>query len=169
VRRLDGTPVITAQDDAISVAVASPQAEDAVRLLQALDADLRQRYPGWIPPRSRDAEMNDPGVVFLVARAGGRAIACGALRGLDARVGEVKRMFVVDAWRGRGAAMQILAALEATARERGCVTLRIETGRGQPEAISLYRSAGYRDIPLFGDHVGNPVSVCFEKRLSVVA
>jgi len=37
---------------------------------------------------------------------------------------------------------------------------------GQPEAIGLYRSAGYVDIPSFGEYIGNPASMCFEKRLT---
>ena len=150
----------------ISIAVASPTTDDAVRLLREMDEDIRRRYPAWQSPRSRATEMADPRLVFLVARSGAHAIGCGALREIAPQVGEVKRMFVVDEWRGRGVARRILAALEASARERGYVMLRIETGKGQPEAISLYRSAGYVNIPLFGDYVGNPVSVCFEKRLS---
>jgi putative acetyltransferase len=55
--------------------------------------------------------------------------------------------------------------LEAHAGKLGYVALRVETGLGQPEAIGLYRSAGYVDIPPFGEYIGNPASVCFEKRL----
>jgi ribosomal protein S18 acetylase RimI-like enzyme len=42
----------------------------------------------------------------------------------------------------------------------------LETGIGQPEAIGLYKSAGYREFACFGEYVGNPFSVCFEKRLT---
>ena len=152
----------------ISIAAVSPGADEAVPLLRAMDEELRRRYPQWQPHDLRAEEMNDPRLVFLVARAGGRAIGCGAVRELEPGVGEVKRMFVAPEWRGRGIARRILEALEAEARARDMVAIRIETGSGQPEAISLYRSAGYADIPPFGDYVGNPVSVCFEKRLSVV-
>jgi GNAT superfamily N-acetyltransferase len=75
-------------------------------------------------------------------------------------------MFVQPAWRGRGVARQLLAALESEARNLGYVTLRLETALGQPEAIGLYQSAGYVDTPPFGEYIGNPVSVCFEKRLT---
>ena len=75
-------------------------------------------------------------------------------------------MFVQPEWRGRGVARQLLAALESQARNLGYAALRLETAPGQPEAIGLYRSAGYADIQPFGEYIGNPVSVCFEKRLS---
>jgi ribosomal protein S18 acetylase RimI-like enzyme len=62
-------------------------------------------------------------------------------------------------------ARQILAALETYARQCGYVALRLETASGQPEAIGLYQAAGYVGIPPFGEYVGNPASMCFEKRL----
>ena len=75
-------------------------------------------------------------------------------------------MFVHSAWRRRGVARQLLTELETQARKLGYQALRLETGLGQPEAIGLYRSAGYVDIPPFGEYIGNPASVCFEKVLN---
>lgn len=66
------------------------------------------------------------------------------------------------AWRRRGVARRLLAALEAQARTLGYVALRLVTASGQPEAIGLDRSAEYVDIPPFGEYMGNPGSVCFE-------
>ena len=57
-------------------------------------------------------------------------------------------------------------ALESAAREHGYSTLRLETGTRQPEAIGLYRSAGYGEIPCFGAYADDQFSVCFEKRLT---
>jgi putative acetyltransferase len=114
----------------------------------------------------RREDVADPQLTFLVARIDGHAAGCGALRPLEPGVGEVKRMFVRPAFRGRGVARQVLAALEAAARARGYSMLRLETATRQPEAIGLYRSAGYVEIPCFGADAGNRFSVCFEKRLA---
>ena len=65
-------------------------------------------------------------------------------------------MFVLPEFRGRGIARRILLALESTARERGYWTVRLENGMRQPEAIGLYRSTGYREIPCFGDYAADP-------------
>jgi ribosomal protein S18 acetylase RimI-like enzyme len=75
-------------------------------------------------------------------------------------------MFVLPEFRGRGIARHILMALESTAQERGYSTLRLETGTRQPEVIGLYKSAGYGEIPCFGEYAGDLFSVCFEKRLT---
>lgn len=106
---------------------------------------------------------------YLVGVVGGRAVACGALQALDEQTGEIKRMYVRPAFRGRGIARQILAALEEMALGEGYSVLRLETGTYLPAAIGFYTSCGYGRIPVFGEYVGNPYSVCFEKRLLVTA
>jgi GNAT superfamily N-acetyltransferase len=125
--------------------------------VQGLAADqqteIRARYDGagepGTPPSSADIS------VVLVARDDdGTAVGCGALRHLGGGTAEVKRMYVVPAARGRGSGKLLLAGLEQAARERGWTTLRLETGPRQPEAASLYLSAGYRPTTAFGDYVG---------------
>jgi len=102
---------------------------------------------------------------YLVVVLRGRAVACGAWQPLEPRVAELKRMYVRPAFRGRGIARQLIVALEEEALADGRPVLRLETGTYLPAAIALYRSAGYAPIPVFGEYVGNPFSVCFEKSL----
>jgi GNAT superfamily N-acetyltransferase len=102
---------------------------------------------------------------YLVVVLHGRAVACGAWQPLEPRVAELKRMYVRPAFRGRGIARQLIVALEEEALADGRPVLRLETGTYLPAAIGLYRSAGYAPIPVFGEYVGNPFSVCFEKSL----
>ncbi len=143
-----------------------PDSDDGRHLVQRLDEDLRQRYPAIAIHGLHPQDIADPHLMFLVASVDGQADGCGALRDLKPGVGEVKRMFVLPEFRGRGIARQILLALESTARERGYSTLRLETGTRQPEAIQLYRSGGYGEIPCFGEYADDLFSVCFEKRFA---
>lgn len=80
--------------------------------------------------------------------------------------GELKRMFVHDAARGRGVARALLAAVEAYARRSGVRILRLETGAPQVEAIALYHSVGFVDVDRFGPYVLDPTSWCMAKALS---
>ncbi|MET7881058.1 GNAT family N-acetyltransferase [Micromonospora profundi] len=105
---------------------------------------------------------------YLAVVANGQAVACGGLQSLDASTGEIKRMYVRPAHRGRGIARQLLAALEELAFRQGHSVVRLETGTYLPAALGLYASCGYDRIPVYGD-VGNPYSVCFAKRLPVAA
>ncbi len=106
---------------------------------------------------------------YLVVVLDGRAVGCGAVQRLGPGTAEIKRMYVRPAHRGRGIARQLLAALEEYALAGGDAVLRLETGTYLPAAIALYRSSGYLPIPVYGEYVGNPYSVCFEKRLPVPA
>ena len=155
------------QDLAIEIRAATPDLEDALVLIRALDEDLRGRYPGVALHGLHPEDVRERRLTFLIAYADGRAIGCGAVRELEPAVGEVKRMFVQPAWRGRGVARRILAALETHARKCGYDAVQLETGSGQPEAISLYRAAGYVDIRPSASDIGNPASRCFQKRLNL--
>ncbi|MEH0974427.1 GNAT family N-acetyltransferase [Micromonospora sp. CPCC 205546] len=115
------------------------------------------------------ATVTHDDIRYLVVVADGRAVACGGIQALDDGTGEVKRMYVRPAYRGRGVARQLLAALEDLAFQQGHAVLRLETGTYLPAAIGLYTSSGYEPIPVYGRYVGNPYSVCFAKRLRVPA
>jgi putative acetyltransferase len=139
---------------------------DAQALIRALEAELRRRYPASSIHGFDPAEVAGGRGVFYVARRDGSPVGCGAVRPLAPGIGEVKRMFVSSTSRRQGVARRILAGLEEWAAGHGFHTLRLETGHAQPEAIELYRSAGYQDVARFGEYENDPHSLCFEKRLA---
>ncbi len=137
----------------------------AVGLLRELDDELAFRYPD-APIHGIDGFQFSLGQgYFVVAHILDEMIGCGAFRRLDTASVEIKRMFVRPAFRGRGIARAILAALHAEARRRGYMSAVLETGQRQPEAIALYESEGYERIDPFGPYVGIDISVCFRKTL----
>ena len=151
----------------IAIGVEPFDSPDARRLVAALDEHLASRYK----PEHRfgphlKAEQVAPGIgTFVVARAEGKAVGCGALRRRDQTTVEVKRMYVEPEKRGRGVARQILDHLENSARTMGAERLVLETGIHQEEAIGLYRAAGFKAIDCFDEYVDTPTSACFEKTL----
>ena len=78
---------------------------------------------------------------------------------------EIKRMYVMPRVRKAGVARTMLAHLERTAADAGIAALVLETGTRQPEAIALYESSGYVEIPGFGFYREAPLSRCFGKLL----
>jgi ribosomal protein S18 acetylase RimI-like enzyme len=60
-------------------------------------------------------------------------------------------MWVATSVRGLGLGRRLLSAIEDHARDRRVRTLRLETNRTLTEAIALYRSAGYQEVPAFND------------------
>lgn len=149
----------------LKIRVEAPSSPDAHELLAALDADLARDYPPEVIFGLHDEDHDIDRMVFLVARIRDEAVACGALRSLDAVTGEVKRMYVCPALRGTGISRRLLAVIETIAMGRGHRVMKLETGNLSPEALALYRSSGYREVPAWGEYAGNDYSICFEKAL----
>ncbi len=115
--------------------------------------ELNRRFEAGFDPAASvpadDADLVPPRGAFLVAFVDGEPVACGAVKAISPGVGSLKRMWVADAARGLGIGRRMLEALEAQARELGLTTLRLETNRALQEAVHLYRSAGFREVPPF--------------------
>ena len=138
---------------------------DAVLLIEQVQQEYVVRYGG----RDRDsvdpAQFAPPLGLFLVGYLDGVPVACGGWRSQEPRTVEVKRMYVVPSARGRGLARAMLAELEYAARRAGHRRLILQTGSRQPEAVALYRSSGYGDIPKFGYYATFPRSIHLGKSM----
>ena len=101
----------------------------------------------------------------IVAYEGDKPVACGAIREFSPEAMEVKRMYTLPEYRGKGIAAIVLNELEKWATELSYQKCILETGFRQPEAIRLYEKNGYRRIPNYGKYAGVENSACFEKEL----
>jgi putative acetyltransferase len=159
---LSENPALT---DRIAIGREDPGTPEVLALMTALDAYQAALYP----PESNHFlgldELRRDNVRFLVARDGGRAVACGALR-IHPDYGEIKRMYVHPANRGMGLGARMLIELETTARAERLTRLRLETGIAQPEALALYRNHGFHECAAFGEYAHDPLSRYFEKLLA---
>jgi DNA-binding MarR family transcriptional regulator/GNAT superfamily N-acetyltransferase len=140
---------------AIRVSVSDPRHPDARRAVGAYVAELAARFDGGFDPAQSisagDDELTPPAGLFLVATLYSDVVGCGALKFHHDAPAELKRMWVSPAVRGLGLGRRLLAELEAQAAAHGVRTLRLETNRALGEAISLYRTAGYREVEAFND------------------
>jgi len=140
---------------AIVTGVRDPRDPDARRCLRAYVEELSGRFDSGFDPAlsisAADHEMTPPAGLFLVAMLHGEPAGCGALKFHPGAPAEIKRMWVAPAVRGLGLGRRLLAELEAHAAAHGVRVLRLETNRTLTEAISLYRAAGYREVPAFND------------------
>jgi putative acetyltransferase len=142
-----------------------PDQPEVRALLAASDAYSASLYPADSNHLLDVAGLQRPEVSFLVARLDGRAIGCGGLVRHGPEYGEIKRLFVAPAARGRRLGRQLLDAIEAIALQHGLGLVRLETGTKQHAALSLYRAAGYVERSPFGDYGPDPLSIYMEKRL----
>jgi GNAT superfamily N-acetyltransferase len=94
-----------------------------------------------------------------------KPIGCGAFKPYSDDRAEIKRMFVVEEYRGKGIAQGVLAALETWASELGFQTCILETSKSMLPAVRLYEKCGYAIIPNYGQYREVETSVCMQKRL----
>lgn len=132
----------------------------AAVLIEAMADELSARYgDGGLSP-ALPGDFEPPGVLLLV-EADGVAVACGGLRRLEPGCGEIKRMYVDPAVRGRGTSRLLLRALLDHARVGGLSRVVLETGTEQPEAIGLYESEGFTPVPAYGHYRADPRTRCY--------
>lgn len=138
----------------VHIEVVDPTGAEASAAMAAYYAEIDARFPqgfdpGGAPPPDR----------FLVARDDGRVVGGVGLVDLGDGIAEMKRMWVADDQRGRGVGRRLVEAIESAARAEVTAggaprfhTMRLDTNSHLPEAIALYRSAGYRAIDRYNDN-----------------
>ena len=138
--------------------------QDFIDLVELLDADLAVRDG---EDHSFYNQFNSINQIryALVCLENNKPVGCGAIKEYSSLAMEVKRMFILPDYRGRGFATLILAELENWALELGFKKCILETGKMQPEAIELYAKNGYCKTPNYGQYTDVDNSLCFEKNL----
>jgi GNAT superfamily N-acetyltransferase len=142
----------------VRIEVVAPNTSAARQVLRTYVDDVASSYYGR-PATDEEIDaalQEDPSIdleppygLFLVARQRDLVLGCAGLRWLPERVGEVKRVFVAPAARGRGLGARLMGELEHLAREHGLSALRLDTRHDLVEARRLYAALGYEEVPAF--------------------
>ena len=106
---------------------------------QGFAAELAALPEPYVPPR---------GALF-VAYAGDDVAGCVALRRLDERSGEMKRLYVRPAYRSGGLGQCLVEAVIRIARDAGYAELRLDTLPSMASAQALYRRLGFVEIAAY--------------------
>ncbi len=140
----------------ITFHVVDPRSDEATWSMGQYFAELDRRFPDGFDPGDTlvvDAPgLEAPGGVFVIARRDGEVVACGGVQTIANGIGEIKRMWVSAAVRGRGLGRRMLTDLEQRSRSLGHHTVRLDTNSNLPEAVALYRRAGYAEIERYNDN-----------------
>ena len=157
----------------ITIGLERPDTTDVNQLIEELEAYLAPQYPDESRHGYSIEKLIKQNVAFFVLRHDGEAAGCAGVQIFhdegDTAYGEVKRMYVRPRFRGLGFAKLLLKQLEETTMAHGVELLRLETGIYQTEAIQLYKRYGFYPIVPFGKYREDPLSLFFEKHLSLIA
>jgi DNA-binding MarR family transcriptional regulator/GNAT superfamily N-acetyltransferase len=139
----------------VQIRASDPASSAAQFCLQSYFTELGSRFEAGFDPEASipatAADLAEPAGLLLLAQIHEETIGCGGLKFHGTRPAELKRMWVAASARGLGVGRRILTELELRARQRGISVIRLETNRRLTEAIQLYRSAGYAEVPAFND------------------
>ncbi len=138
--------------------------QDFIELTRQLDHELSDRY-GILQDAYAKHNVIDPIDTAMIGYMGNLPIACGCFKEVDENIVEIKRMYVDKFVRRKGLSVLVLNSLEEWATELGYMKAILETGKGQPEAIGLYKKSGYQIIENYGPYKGLKTSVCMAKAL----
>jgi len=146
-----------------------PHLLDAARGLILGHAAALGDLPGVARVRADAASLPGPYALpegaLLVATLAGNPAGCVAFKKLDDGTCEVKRMFVVPAFRKRGVARALMVRLLEEASTRGYRRVRLGTLHTMTAAQALYRDLGFVEIPRYrpDEHTD---TMFFEKNLT---
>lgn len=137
---------------------------DFIKLCFELDDDLNNRY-GKEQSKYDKHNVIEENETVIVGYLHEIPVASGCFKEIDHNSIEIKRMFVTPSQRRKGFSKNILFALENWAKELGYSIVLLETGKGQPEAISLYKKAGYKVTGNYVPYIGIKNSICMKKKI----
>jgi putative acetyltransferase len=121
---------------------------------QGFDDELATLPGKYTPPRG----------TVIIARTDGKPCGCVALRRIDERTCEMKRLYVRPESRGLRVGGELVRRIIEAAEVRGYETMRLDTLPSMKSAILLYRSFGFQEIE---PYIYNPIpgALFMEKRL----
>jgi putative acetyltransferase len=150
----------------LTIAVETPLQDEVRELVSELNAVLLELTPPEHCHHLTVEQMADEDTTVFIAREGGAAIACGALKRHAGGIGEVKRMYTRPSHRGRKIGEQMMARIEAMARDEGLKRLVLETGDQHHAAWKVYENAGFARCGPVLDYADVKWSVFYDKTLA---
>jgi len=95
----------------------------------------------------------DSNGVFLVMTDEDQIIGTGAIRKIDTDICELKRLWLLSEYHGKGLGYRMMQELFAFAREKKYQRMWLETDRNhQNRAFNFYKRLGFDEIPRYSDN-----------------
>lgn len=89
--------------------------------------------------------------LFLVVIDDNQVVGTGAIRRIDESVCELKRLWLLEPYHGKGLGYRVLRKLIKFAQEKGYKKILLETDHEQERAFRFYRKAGFQPTEKYND------------------
>jgi ribosomal protein S18 acetylase RimI-like enzyme len=112
--------------------------------------------------------IEDAGKNFFIVALDDRdnVVGCGQLRQVEAKIGQIRRLWVNPVLRGRSIGRRLLSALEGAGAVAGFDVIRLEVYEALTEAILLFETSGYTNVEPFEE--SPPDLRAYQKQLVAV-
>ncbi|NMC06825.1 MAG: GNAT family N-acetyltransferase, partial [Candidatus Lokiarchaeota archaeon] len=104
---------------------------------QSFTAEIDNLPALYSPPTGR----------LVIARVDGKVAGCVAVKKIDDKICEMKRLYVKPEFRGKKAGIALVKHIIEIARELGYKAMRLDTLATLERAIRIYTRAGFMAIP----------------------
>ena len=127
--------------------------EALLRRYAATDLDQPATSSIWNDLADLPARYGAPTGGVVLAWSGAEAVGCGAFAATrEAGLCEVKRFYLLPAWRGRGLGRALVNAVLRQARAAGYARAGLSTWNHNESGLALYRALGFATVPPFKTH-----------------
>ncbi len=140
--------------------------QDFKKLVKELDTDLSNYYKEEKLFYGELNNINHIKHTVIAYDEHQNCIGCGGIKAFSDKEIEIKRMYVLPAYRGKGIASILLKELESWSSELGYQKCILETLKDKPYAIAFYEKNKYKMTPNFGEYIKATNSICFKKVLA---
>lgn len=142
--------------DGVDFQFVDPQSNDALSSMRSYFDELNERFTdGFDPGNTLDDDADSfraPQGRFVLLTVDGGVAGCGGVHLIEPNIAEVKRMWIHPDHRGKGLGAKMLTHLERVGELLDADTVRLDTNSVLAEAIAMYTSRGYVDIPAYNDN-----------------
>lgn len=140
---------------------------DFVALVALFDKQLVDTYGADVMKEYNPHNALDGIIRAVVVTCEGEPCACGGIRRFSDDSVEIKRIFVKPAFRRLGLGRIVMQRLEELAVASGYERAVLETAADMAAAQVLYEKCGFTRMKNYAPYENNPLSVCFEKHLTL--
>ena len=93
--------------------------------------------------------------IFLAVMENGSVIGTGAIKRFDGETAELKRMWLLEEYQGKGLGYQVIIRLFEFAKRVGYKRIYLQTSLQSQRALAFYRRLGFKEIPAYFEPIYN--------------
>ena len=102
-------------------------------------------------------KYKEPEGAFIIAKVNNEVIGCVGIRKIENKIGEMKRLFVNDNYKGRGIGKKLVEKIIEEAKIKNYEKIRLDTLNTMKAALDIYYKNGFYKIEPYYNNPHNNI------------